>query len=141
MTSPGRSRRCCYGVATLVTLAALAGCAKQFVQGGIGGNAPNPNGCYVFLYDQIDWRGKRVVLNGPGKWGTVERLRRDDEKDWRKNIHSIEVGSSATVTLYTEANYRGVSQQFGPASVQGRFSGSLTAGIESLSLSCRPDKP
>jgi hypothetical protein len=121
--------------------AVIAGCAKAPVLAGLGGNAPNPNGCYVFIYDQENWRGERVVLNGPGKWQSVERLRRNDDKDWRNNIRSIEVGSSATVTVYTEPNYQGVSQQFGPASDPSRLEGSLSTGIESLALSCRPDKP
>ena len=121
--------------------AVLAGCAKEPVLAGLGGNVPNPNGCYVFIYDQENWRGQRVVLNGPGKWQSVERLRRNDDKDWRNNIRSIEIGSSATVTVYTELNYRGIAQQFGPASDPARFNGSLSAGIESLALSCRRDKP
>ena len=119
----------------------LGGCAKEPVLGGLGGNAPNPNGCYVFLYDQENWRGKRVVLNGPGKWQSVERLQRNDDKDWRKNIRSIEIGSSATLTAFTEPNYQGVSQQFGPARDPARLGGSLAAGIESLAISCRPATP
>ena len=140
MTHPSHTRRCCCLVAAFVA-AVLAGCATEPVLGGLGGNAPNPNGCYVFIYDQENWRGQRVVLNGPGKWQSVERLRRDDDKDWQDNIHSIEVGSSATVTLYAEANFRGVFQRLGPASVQGRFVGSLNAAIKSISLSSRPDTP
>jgi hypothetical protein len=110
------------------------------VLAGLGGWAPNPNGCYVFVYEQADWRGERVVLNGPGKWPSLERLRRDD-KDWRKRIRSIEVGSGATVTLYTEPSFRGVSQLFGPGSVEDRLNPSMSVGIESLAVSCRPDKP
>lgn len=140
MTHSGHARRYSRSIAILAA-AMLAGCAKEPVLGGLGGNAPNPNGCYVFLYDQENWGGQRVVLNGPGKWQSVERLRRNDDKDWRNNIRSIEIGSSATVTVYTELNYRGVAQQFGPASDPARFNGSLSAGIESLALSCRPDKP
>jgi Peptidase inhibitor family I36 len=140
MTHPSHTRRCRYAIAILAA-AMLASCATEPVLGGLGGNAPNPNGCYIFIYDQENWRGQRVVLNGPGKWQSVERLRRNDDKDWRNNIRSIEIGSSATVTVYTELNYRGIAQQFGPASDPARFNGSLSAGIESLALSCRPDKP
>ena len=140
MTYPSHTRRCCCLVAALAA-AVLAGCAKEPVLGGLGGNAPNPNGCYIFIYDQEDWRGQRVVLNGPGRWQSVERLQRNDDKDWRNNIRSIEVGASATVTVFTELDYRGIAQQFGPASDPARFNGSLSSGIESLALSCRPDKP
>jgi peptidase inhibitor family I36 len=140
MRHSGHARLCRCSIAILAA-AMLAGCATEAVLGGLGGNAPNPNGCYVFLYDQENWRGQRVVLNGPGKWQSVERLRRNDDKDWRNNIRSIEIGSSATLTVYTDPDYRGVAQQFGPASDPARFNGSLSAGIESLTLSCRPDKP
>jgi peptidase inhibitor family I36 len=118
----------------------LAGCAKEPVVAGPGGTSPNPNGCYVFVYDQANQRGERVILNGPGKWPTLERLRRDD-KDWRKRIRSIEVGSGATVTLYTEPDFRGVSQLFGPGSDEARLNASMSVGIESLALSCRPANP
>ena len=140
MTHSSHTRRCCCLVAAFVA-AVLAGCATEPVLGGLGGNAPNPNGCYVFIYDQENWRGQRVVLNGPGKWQSVERLQRNDDKDWRKNIRSIEIGSSATLTAFTEPNYRGVSQQFGPASDPARLGGSLAIGIESLAISCRPAEP
>jgi hypothetical protein len=107
---------------------------------GIGGAPPNPNGCYIFVYDQAEWRGDRAVLNGPARWRSVERLRLDD-KDWRNRIRSIEVGPSASVTLYTELNYGGASQQFGPASKPARFDGGLSAGVESLDVTCRSVNP
>lgn len=142
MTDSGHASRYCCSIAILAAATAmLAGCAKEPVLGGLGGNAPNPNGCYVFLYDQENWRGKRVVLNGPGKWQSAERLQRNDDTDWRKNTRSIEIGSSATLTAFTELNYRGVSQQFGPASDPARLGGSLATGIESLTISCRPAQP
>src|SRR4029450_7356639 len=113
MSDSGHARRYCCSIAILAAATAmLAGCAKEPVLGGLGGNAPNPNGCYVFLYDQENWRGQRVGLNGPGKWQRVGRLRGNADKDWRNNIRSIEIGSSATVTVYTELNYRGIAQQF-----------------------------
>ena len=140
ITLPGHVRRCCCYTATLVA-AALAGCAKpQPVLEGIGGPAPNPTGCYVFVYDRDDWRGERAVLNGPSKWWNVERLRLDD-KDWRNRIRSIEVGPTATVTLYTELNYKGASRQFGPASKPARFDGTLSGGVESIDLACGGKTP
>jgi hypothetical protein len=136
-TPPARVSRC-----LLITFsaAALAGCAKQPVLEGIGGAAPNPNGCYAFVYDQADWKGERAVLNGPSRWWSVERLRVDD-KDWRNRIRSIEVGPTATVTLFTEVNYRGASQQFGPSSQPSRFDAGLSAGVESIAMTCRPNNP
>jgi hypothetical protein len=139
ITPPAQVSRCCY-VITLVASAVLAGCAKPPVLEGIGGTAPNPNGCYAFVYDRVDWRGERAVLNGPSRWWNVERLRLD-EKDWRNQIRSLEVGPAATVTLFTELNYLGASQEFGPASKPSRFDGKLKAGVESIQMTCRPSNP
>jgi hypothetical protein len=137
ITHPAHVSCCCF----LITIAAaLAGCAKQPALEGLGGPAPNPNGCYVFVYDRTDWRGERAVLNGPAKWWSVERLWLND-KDWRNRIRSIDVGPSATVTLYTELNYKGASQQFGPASKPSRLDGQLSSGVESLDLACRANTP
>jgi hypothetical protein len=136
---PGHVRRWCCSVAAIAS--ALCGCATEFEVRGLGGTVPNPNGCYVFVYEQPDWRGERVVLNGPGTWPNLGRLRRDDDKDWRKRIRSVEVGSGANVTLYTELGFRGVYQLLGPGSDQARFSPSMSVGIESLAVSCHPDKP
>ena len=137
-TRPRHVKRCCQTLT--LTAVALAGCARPPVIEGLGGPAPNPNGCYVFVYDQTDWRGDRAVLNGPAKWWSVERLRLDD-KDWRNRIRSIEVGPTATVTLYTELNQRGASRQFGPASKPARFDDTLSGGVESIDLACGGKTP
>ena len=140
ITRPSHVKRYYCYTATLAA-AALCSCAKQQpVLQGIGGTAPNPSGCYVFVYDRTDWQGERAVLNGPTKWWTVERLR-VDHKDWRNRIRSLEVGPTALVTLYTELNYKGASQQFGPASRPARFDGQLGAGVESLDVTCTTKTP
>ena len=58
--------------AVVVVMIAIAGCAHEPRRSGLGVSAPNPNGCYVFLYDRSDWQGAGVVLNGPARWPKLE---------------------------------------------------------------------
>lgn len=120
---------------TISALVVLAGCASTPVQEGLALPAPNPNGCYVFVYDQPEWRGSRVVLNGPDKRPNIERLLLNDE-DWRNRIRSIDVGPAATVTVYADLRFTGVSRRFGPGSKTGRLDPEISAQIESLDIAC-----
>ena len=133
ITPPVRAERQ-LSVILLATLTS-AGCASAPVVES-SGPAPNPNGCYAFVYDQPDLRGDRVVLNGPSKWADIERLRLDN-KDWRNRLRSIEVGPAATVTVHTEPNYRGASRQFTPGTTVRRVDDALSGGVESVEISCR----
>jgi hypothetical protein len=119
----------------VVALIGTAGCASRPSRVGLGLPAPNPNGCYVLVYDRPDWQGAGVVLNGPDRWFSLERLRLDEE-DWRNRIRSIDVGPAATVTVYTDPVFRGVSRKFGPKSRLARLDRELSARIDSLDLTC-----
>ena len=114
---------------------ALSGCASEPRQVGLGLPAPNPNGCYVFIYDRPDWQGAGVVLNGPARWPNLEGLRANQE-NWRNRIRSIDVGPVATVTVYTDGVFSGVSRRFGPKSRLERLDSEISARVESLDLAC-----
>lgn len=103
----------------------------------LGLRAPDPNGCYVIVYDQPDFRGTRDVFNGPARWPRLEGLRSTNEESWRNRIRSLRVGSAATMTAYTDAGLKGNSRQFVPAAEHPRLEHAFSARIESLELSCR----
>ena len=136
-THPGLVERCCFVVALSV---ALSSCAREPRRVGLGLPAPNPNGCYVFVYDGPDWQGAGVVLNGPARWPSLEGLRANQE-NWRNRIRSIVVGGAATVTVYTNAAFTGVSRRFVPNSKQARLDSELSEQIESLDLACPMTTP
>jgi hypothetical protein len=94
----------------------------------------------VFVYDRPEWQGARVLLNGPDKWSNIERLLPNDE-NWRNRIRSIAVGPAATITVYTDLRFTGVSRRFGPGSKASRLDGEINARIESLDLACPATKP
>ena len=113
----------------------ISGCASTPPQIGLGLPAPNPNGCYAFVYDRPDWQGARAVLNGPDKWSNLERVHLDNV-DWRNRIRSIDVGPAATVTVYTDLRFMGRSRRLAPKSKLARLDGEINAQIESLDLTC-----
>jgi hypothetical protein len=90
------------------------------------------------VYERPDWQGAGVVLNGPERWRSVERLRVDQE-DWRNRIRSIDVGAAASVTVYTDPDFKGTSRKFAPGSKPARLDPELSGRIESLDLSCRAE--
>ena len=124
----------------VVALVVLAGCTSAPARLGLGLPAPNPNGCYVFVFDQSDWRGAGVALNGPGRWPILDGLPGNQE-NWRNRIRSMEVGPAAVVTVYSDPTFAGVSRTFAASSKLGRLDSELSARIESLDLSCLANGP
>ena len=121
-------------------LLGICACSHQPPRVGLGGPAPNPNGCYAFVYDRPEFRGDRVVLNGPERWRNLERLR-VDQVDWRNRIRSFDVGPAATIVVYTGPNLTGPSRRFMPGSRLSRLEGELNEGIESIEMSCPTSAP
>jgi hypothetical protein len=119
----------------IVGLVVLAGCASTPSQVSYSPPAPNPNGCYVFVFERPEWQGARVMLNGPDKRWNLERLLLNEE-DWRNRIRSVDVGPAAMLTVYTDLQFKGASRRFGPGSRAGRLDGDINARIESLELQC-----
>jgi len=120
---------------SIVGLVVLAGCASTPSQVSYSLPAPNPNGCYVFVFDRPEWQGARVLLNGPDKRWNLERLLLNEE-DWRNRIRSIDVGPAATLSVFTDLRFTGVSRRFGPGSKAARLDADINARIESLELQC-----
>ena len=126
--------------AIVLAVVVLTGCAHEVRRVGLGLPSPNPNGCYVLVYEQPDWHGAGVVLNGPARWPSLERVLINEE-NWRNRIRSIQVGPAATVTAYTDAAFQGASRRLAPNSDHPRLDGELSARIESLALTCRTSSP
>jgi hypothetical protein len=58
-------------VRLLILMAAVVtSCARPPMRVGLP--APNPNGCYVMMYERPEFQGVGDVLNGPGRWATLE---------------------------------------------------------------------
>lgn len=66
--------------------------------------------CYVQLYDGDNFTDDTFKLKGPGKFKSLKNLPGAD-KDWDDEADALKVGSSATVTIYSEENFEGESKE------------------------------
>jgi hypothetical protein len=120
-------------VAALAILAARCGRAPVH----LGVPAPNPNGCYVKVFDGPEFRGLSDVWNGPLRVASLDTLRQRRAQGWRDAIRSLRVGATATVTLHTATDFGGESREFGPGAEHAQLGARLSARAKSIELTCR----
>jgi hypothetical protein len=99
--------------------------------------SPNPNGCYAIVFDQPRFLGIQDVWNGPGRWSSLGGLHRVRSDGWHNEIRSLRVGPAATVTVFTEQDFRGTSRQFTADTDQAELDPTFSGKIESVQLACR----
>jgi hypothetical protein len=120
--------------AVLLCIALFAGCAKPAVSSL---PVPNPNGCYVMVFDQPEFLGVRDIWNGPGRWSTLEGLKRTRPTGWRNQVRSMQVGPNATVAVFTEMGFRGLSMELTAGSDYPELDKAMSEGIEAVQVTCR----
>ena len=118
----------------LFVLPIVAACARPAVVRGLP--APNPNGCYVMVFEQPDFRGSGDVLNGPGRWRTLENLRQTNEQGWNERIRSLRLGSTATLVAFTDVDFKGETLRLPAQSERPRLDPAFSGRIESLEIAC-----
>jgi hypothetical protein len=116
----------------LLLLLASAGCGGAAINAWPA--APNPNGCYVTVFDQPQYLGIRDVWNGPARWATLDGLQRTR----RNEIRSLQVGPRASVTVFTESDFKGGSTRMTAKTSHPELDSKFSGRIESLELTCEP---
>jgi hypothetical protein len=97
---------------------------------------PDPAGCYVLVYEGPQFSGSREYINGPRKYANLTDL--PFRVNWRHRIRSVQVGTRALVTMWTDEAFRGVSQQLPRNSVHPVLTRGLDRETESLEITCAP---
>ena len=125
--------------AVLFAALIISGCASSGQNGGgtslvRGMTAPNPNGCYVKVFDQPQLRGAANFLNGPMRYSTLERLA--NGANWANRIRSLEVGPGATATAWADVNYAGASIELRVDTRYPVLPPALVGAIKSLEVRC-----
>ena len=88
---------------------ALCGCAGgRAVEPFRSATMPDPGGCYVIVYEQPQFGGAREFINGPVKYATLKNL--PFRANWRRRIRSVQVGPTASVTIWEGEGSKGASQ-------------------------------
>jgi hypothetical protein len=100
-------------------------------------HSPNPNGCYVMLFDQPGFNGAADLLNGPGKWPSLEKLRETNHVRWTNRIRSLRVGPAATVAAFAQPEFRGQAQEYHAGSEYATLTAELSGRTQSLTLTCQ----
>ena len=95
---------------------------------------PNPEGCFVHVWDGPRVTGRSQFVNGPRSYPTLNALA--TEEVWAKRIRSAQVGPAATVTAWTGENLTGVSFVFQADREYPTLPPGVDRTIESMSISC-----
>jgi hypothetical protein len=98
--------------------------------------APNPNGCYVIVFDQPSFGGIADVFNRPGRWANLRQLPETRERNWHNRIRSIRTGFAATATLFTEPAFTGEMIQLPAGTDRSHFEGRFATQVRSLEIAC-----
>ena len=75
--------------------------------------------------------------NPNGKWPNLEMVREANYSGWAGRIRSLRVGPAATVTAFTQPEFRGQSEQYRAETDHPRLSPEFSASIQSLEIVCR----
>jgi hypothetical protein len=98
--------------------------------------SPNPNGCYVMVFEGPAYDLQADVLNGPNRWPRLDGLKETNHQRWANRIRSLRVGATATVTAFTEQDFRGSRAQYSSEAHHPDLSPEISANIESLEIAC-----
>lgn len=96
---------------------------------------PNPNGCYVIVYERPRFQGAADLWNGPGRWSSLDGQRQTRSDGWQNHIRSLRIGSAGTITAFTDPSFGGEFRQF--TGEHAQLDGAFSGRIESLQLTCR----
>ena len=101
-----------------------------------GSPAPNPNGCYVMVFDQPTFGGRGDVFNRSGRWASLRQIAETRERSWHNRIQSVRTGFAATARFFTGPNFTGESMQLSPGTDRPEFEGRFAKEVASLEIGC-----
>jgi len=69
------------------------------------GQAPDPRGCFVYIYQLDEFGGERRLINGPAQISDTSYL----VGQWAQGVSSLRVGDAATVEVHSRTDFFGRS--------------------------------
>jgi hypothetical protein len=118
---------------TWVLALLLAGCAERTTRPARP-NMPNPEGCFVQVWDHVQHRGMTDYLNGPRALLNLRDL--PGRRTWEDRIHSFRTGVTARVTVYVEEDFRGQGFPLMANTAYPMLSERLSGRIKSMNIDC-----
>ena len=104
--------------------------------------AANCGDCWVHVFDDknFDVTDDNHMICGPGKWASLRNLTGAVKLMWGDEIESLKVGPKATVVVWADENYAGVTQTYGPGSAVPSLKAAtpgLSDNISSIEIRCQ----
>ena len=95
---------------------------------------PNPDGCYVQVWDGPKYTGRVDYINGPLSYTHLRNM--PNQRNWNRRIVSVRVGPNAIATAFPEENFRGGAYELPPRATFVTLPDTMTRGISSLRIQC-----
>src|SRR3569623_388736 len=71
-------------------------------------------GCFVYLYERVNYNGTRVDLRGAQSQASFKTLPTQPNQDWDNRFNALTTGDSTWVELYADPDFKGPVLRFGP---------------------------
>ncbi len=102
----------------------------------------NCGDCWVHVFDDknFDVTDDNHMICGPGKWANLRNLPGAVKVIWGDEIESLKVGPKATVIVWADENFAGMTQTYGPGSAVPSLKAStpgLSDNISSIEIRCQ----
>lgn len=102
----------------------------------------NCGDCWVHVFDDknFDATDDNHMICGPGKWPNLRDLSGAVKINWGDEIESLRVGPRATVIVWADENYTGISQTFNPGTAIPSLkitNPNLSDNISSIEIRCQ----
>lgn len=116
----------------LVLLAAAAiGCGGRQPPRRVS-TMPNPQGCFIQVWDQPGFAGESEFLNGPRRYDDLDDL--PGGSRWKRRVRSVRLGPSAQAIAWSDERFEGRDVRL--VTNAGRDFERLPERVESLEIQC-----
>ena len=95
---------------------------------------PNPDGCYVQVWDAPKHTGIADYINGPQSYPNLRSMA--NQRNWNERIASLRVGPNAKATAFADENFRGGAYELPARTTVSALPETMTRRISSLRIEC-----
>jgi hypothetical protein len=100
---------------------------------------PNPDGCYLQVWDGPDFNGASEFINGPRRYEHLRDL--PGRLSWKGRIRSVRVGPTARATAWSDEGFEGTSLLLTTDRPRAEGFATLPVDVESLDVRCANAEP
>lgn len=95
---------------------------------------PNPDGCYLQVWNGPQYTGQFDYINGPRSYPTLRSMA--NQRNWQRRIASVRVGPTATATAFPDENFQGGAFELAARAQFSTLPEIITRRISSLRIQC-----